>query len=191
MKNKSQKKFLLKLGILLISLILISKIFSLVLSKYETVTNSNADIDVAFYLIKEDYKLMTLNLGSILPQNQEYVYTFSIGNKDQEKVAEVDLSYELKIRTTTNLPLNYKLYRNQKYDNPNSVNIITSNEIIPDENGTIFRNIKTDKVTLKYTNPQTDVYYLVVQFPENYNTEKYQNVIEMIEISVDARQEIN
>lgn len=191
MKSKNKKLLIAKLIILIICVILVARIFALVLSRYESNTNSNANVDIAFYLLKEDYKQMTLNLGTILPKNEKYVYTFSIGNEEGSKVAEVDLRYNLKIRTTTNLPLTYELYRDQDYDNPNSANIIRTNEVTKDEDGTSFRNIGTDEVLLRYKEPETNTYYLVVNFPENYNEKKYQDIIEMIEISVDAKQVIN
>lgn len=191
MKSKNKKLLIAKLIILIICVILVARIFALVLSRYESNTNSNANVDIAFYLLKEDYKQMTLNLGTILPKNEKYVYTFSIGNEEGSKVAEVDLRYNLKIRTTTNLPLTYELYRDQDYDNPNSANIIRTNEVTKDEDGTSFRNIRTDEVLLRYKEPETNTYYLVVNFPENYNEKKYQDIIEMIEISVDAKQVIN
>lgn len=191
MKSKNKKLLIAKLIILIICVILVARIFALVLSRYESNTNSNANVDIAFYLLKEDYKQMTLNLGTILPKNEKYVYTFSIGNEEGSKVAEVDLRYNLKIRTTTNLPLTYELYRDQDYDNPNSANIIRTNEVTKDEDGTSFRNIGIDEVLLRYKEPETNTYYLVVNFPENYNEKTYQDIIEMIEISVDAKQVIN
>ena len=191
MKSKNKKLLIAKLIILILCVIIVARIFALVLSRYESNTNSNANVDIAFYLLKEDYKQMTLNLGTILPKNEKYVYTFSIGNEEGSKVAEVDLRYNLKIRTTTNLPLTYELYRDQDYDNPNSANIIRTNEVTKDEDGTSFRNIGTDEVLLRYKEPETNTYYLVVNFPENYNEKTYQDIIEMIEISVDAKQVIN
>lgn len=89
------------------------------------------------------------------------------------------------------MPLTYELYRDQDYDNPNSANIIRTNEVTKDEDGTSFRNIGTDEVLLRYKEPETNTYYLVVNFPENYNEKTYQDIIEMIEISVDAKQVIN
>lgn len=191
MKSKNKKLLIAKLIILILCVIIVARIFALVLSRYESNTNSNANVDIAFYLLNEDYKQMTLNLGTILPKNEKYVYTFSIGNEEGSKVAEVDLRYNLKIRTTTNLPLTYELYRNQDYDNPNSSNIIRTNEVTKDEDGTSFRNIGIDEALLRYKEPQTDIYYLVVNFPENYDEKTYQDIIEMIEISVDAKQVIN
>ena len=126
--NKKNIRLYQKLVILLICLIIIMRIFTLVLSKYESTTSSNANVDIAFYLLNEDFQTMTLNLASIFPQDEEYVYTFSIGNQDGEKVAEVNLEYELSMRTTTNLPITYELYMNEDYTDSNATNIIKTND---------------------------------------------------------------
>ena len=124
MISKKNKRIFLKTIILITCILIITRLFVLVLAKYESISNSNANVDVAFYLLKDDYKKMTTSLDSILPQDDVYVYTFSIGNEDGEQKAEVDLEYELKIRTTTNLPLTYELYMNQKYTDSGAKNII-------------------------------------------------------------------
>lgn len=188
MNKKAKRRLYVKLVILLLCVIIVIRLFTLVLSKYESETNSNANVDIAFYLLNEDYKTMQLNLASIFPQNDAYVYTFSIGNTDKEKQAEVDLEYDLSIRTTTNLPLTFELYMNQDYTDSNAVNIIKTNEIKQDEYGTFFRYITVEKETLNYNMPKTNIYQLVVHFPQNYNTEDYQDIIELLEITVDSKQ---
>lgn len=189
--NKKKKILYTKVIILVLCFFIIIRIFNLALSKYESISNSTADIDVAIYLLKEDYKKMALNLASLIPQKEEYVYTFSIGNTDGDNIAEVDLIYDLSIRTTTNLPLSYELYMNQNYTDNDAKSIITSNTTEKDEYGTYFRNIKTESIELKYTEPITNVYQLVVSFPKEYNSENYQDIIEMIEITVDGKQLIS
>lgn len=189
-KRMSRKKRILyeKLVILIICFLVLLRIFTLVLSKYESTANSNADVDIAFYLLKEDYQKMTLNLDSLFPQDQEYVYTFSIGNQEDTKVAETNIEYNLSIRATTNLPLTYELYKNEKHTDNGAKNIIKSNLIQSDDNDTYFRNITTDKVILDYKNPTTNVYELVVKFPSSYNTINYQDIIEVFEIIIDGKQ---
>ena len=98
MIENRKRRLYVKLILLLICLIIIIRIFTLVLSKYESESNSSANVDIAFYLLKEDYKEMTLNLASLFPQDDEYVFTFSIGNEDGIKVAETDLEYDLTLR---------------------------------------------------------------------------------------------
>jgi hypothetical protein len=190
MINTKKLKLIIKLLIAILSLILLIKLISFTAAKYESFARSNADVDVAFYLLEKDYKTMTLNLDSLFPSSTPYTYKFSIGNTDGNKNAETDLEYELSIRTTTNLPIKYELYMNEEYTDTNAQNIIKTNEIKKDteEDGTYFRYITTDKIELQYTNPETNLYQLVVYFPEEYNTEEYQDVIEAIEITVNSKQ---
>lgn len=181
MTNKKKKTLYVKIIILILSVLIIIRIFTLVLSKYETDANSTADVDIAFYLLKEDYKNMTLNLRKIVPQNNEYTYIFTVGNEEEGKVAETDLEYDLTLRTTTNLPLTYELYMNGK-------NAIVSEDIKSDEQGTYFRTITTQTQELTYKEAKTNQYELIVHFPINYNTTNYQDIMEMLEITVNSRQ---
>ena len=188
MINKKLRRLYAKLVILVLCFLIIARIFVLVLSKYESISNSYANVDIAFYLLKEDFQTMTLNLASILTQNNAYTFEFSIGNQAGEDIAEVDIEYELTLRTTTNLPLTYELYMNQSYTDQGATNIIKENTVNLDEDGTYFRTMTTDKITLKYTEGKTNLYQLVVYFPENYNQENYQDIIELIEINVNGQQ---
>ena len=188
MANKKLRRLYTKLVILVLCFLIIARIFVLVLSKYESISNSYANVDIAFYLLKEDFQTMTLNLASLLPQDNAYTFEFSIGNQAGEDIAEVDLEYELTLRTTTNLPLTYELYMNQSYTDQGAINIIKENTVNLDEDGTYFRTMTTDKITLKYTEGKTNLYQLVVYFPENYNQENYQDIIELIEINVNGQQ---
>lgn len=186
--SKEKKRLYAKLLILVVCLFIVLRIFVLIWSRYESEATSNANVDIAFYLLNEDFQEMTLNLAEIFPQDNAYVYTFSIGNEEGEKTAEIDLSYDLKIRTTTNLPLTYSLYMNQDYEDENAINKIETNEIEQDEDGTYFRTMTTETETLFYKEPKTNVYQLIVHFPANYNTIEYQDIIEMLEITIDSRQ---
>ena len=188
MASKKLRRLYAKLTILVLCLLIIARIFVLVLSKYESISNSYANVDIAFYLLKEDYKTMTLNLASLLPQDNAYTFEFSIGNQAGDEIAEIDLEYELTLRTTTNLPLTYELYMNEYYTDEGATNIIKDNTVDYDENGTYFRTMTTDKITLSYKEGVTNLYQLVVYFPANYNQEMYQDIIELLEINVNGQQ---
>lgn len=186
--TKKLRRLYAKLIILILCLLVIARIFVLVLAKYESIANSYANVEIAFYLLEEDYKTMTINLAELLPQGNAYIFNFSIGNEDGIEMAEVDIEYELSLRTTTNLPLTYELYMNQNYTDVDATNIIKENNIALDEQGTYFRTITTDKINLSYKKGTTNLYQLVVYFPANYNKEIYQDIIELIEINVNAQQ---
>ena len=172
--NKKVRRLYAKFIILILCFLIVIRIFILALSKYESQSNAEAK--------------MTLNLDLIEPRENKYIYTFSIGNQDGDKTAEIDLKYDLTIRTTTNLPLTYKLYMNQEYNAEDATEIVKTNEIAPDEDGTYFRTITTDTSYLKYTEPKTNIYQLVIYFPKVYNTENYQDIIESLEIIVKSEQ---
>ena len=53
------------------------------------------------------------------------------------------------------------------------------------------RTMTTETQNLEYKNPKTNIYQLVIYFPENYNTENYQNIIEALEITVNSEQVTN
>lgn len=186
--NKKKFKLYRKLVILFIGLFIVLRIFTLTLSKFESNSESSANIDIAFYLLKEDYQSMNISLDNIFPSNIPYVYNFSISNVDGEKVAETNLTYDLKIKTTTNLPLTYELYLNEEYNKVGASNIITNNQTIQDEYDTYFKELETATRTFLYTEKKVDTYQLVIYFPIQYNSIDYQDIIEGIEITVDSKQ---
>lgn len=185
-KTTNNKKIMYtKFVVIVLCVLILLRIFTLVLARYESETNSIANVDVAFYLLNEDFQEMTLNLDSLFPQDDAYEYTFSIGNTDGNKTAQIDMEYELTIRTTTNLPLTYELY---KMNGTQKENAVLTNDIYQDDYETYFRKITTSSEALNYKEPKTNNYQLVVYFPENYNTTNYQDIIEMIEINVTSHQ---
>ena len=188
----SKRKFLLisKINILIFILLLILKIMPVTLSKYQSSGIGNMNSNIAFYLLSTDYLTQKIKLTNLIPNNNPYVYTFTIGNIKEEKVSEVDIEYTLSIVTTTNLPLRYELYENSDYQEADSINLIgTNNTIIaPDSDGTYFQKFTFEKEELYYQTPTTNTYTLIVYFDQTNNDAKYQDVVEGIQIIVDSRQ---
>lgn len=188
MFDKRKVRLYKKFVILVLCLIILIRIFSITLSKYESTSESNATVDVAYYVLNEDYQTMSINLDSIFPSDDPYIYTFSISNEKDGNRAETNMEYDLTIRTTTNLPLEYTLLKNQDYTDDNAQSIITSDVIEADENGTYFRTLETTTEKFYYDTTGENTYTLMVYFPSIYNTKDYQDIIEGIEISVDSHQ---
>ena len=186
-KNKLIAKSILTFIMLIIAIILINK----TLSKYESSSISDVGVDVAFYMLKEDHMSMNVALPEIVPSDVPYVYTFSIGNNDNKNRTQTAIEYDLEIITTTNLPLQYELYINKNYNEAGAVNIINGNDVVQDEDGTYFRHISTLTKTFGYKQDETNIYYLVVYLPKQYDSIDYQNVIESMEIIVNSRQITN
>lgn len=188
MHNKKLAKKFIKILILLLSLILLIRLISITLSKYESRAAANPDIQVAFYVLNDDFQTMSLNLESLSPSDEPHIYTFSVSNTDGLNICETDMQYDLKIRTTTNLPIEYDLFMNERYNDSGATSIIKTNEVLKDDDGTYFRIITTDTQNFTYIKDKTNIYQLILTFPKKYNSIDYQDIIEGIEITVDSKQ---
>ena len=173
--------------LLLVSVFLIPTTFS----RYVTNTTSNAEAKVAFYLLKTDYQTNVILLDEIAPRNNPYTYTFTVSNYNGEQRTETNMQYDLVIRTTTNLPLEYELYLNSVYTDANAENAITDSEVIQDSDGTYFNKFTTDTKYFSYSYNEVNTYQLVVYFPEIYVDEMYQDIVDSIEITVNSKQIIS
>lgn len=152
---------------------------------FQTETLGSANIDIAFYCIKEDYQTMTLKLDNIIPRTEPYIYNFSISNNNGTKRTETELQYDLIIRTTTNLPLNIKLF-----DTNSGVTQIGTETIVQDSDDTYFRYINIPQREFGFLIDQTDNFRIEVVLPAIYKSHEYQDIIELIEINVDSKQKI-
>lgn len=184
------KKFLKlnRLTLILIIFIILLIIVPITYSKFQSHANSNADVKTAFYIIDSNSENKQIVLDKMIPQDEPYTYNFIVANNNGEKRCETNMEYTLTITTTTNLPLTYKLYLNEKYTDLNSKNIIISEETAPDDDGTYFKTIKTNKLTFSHEKDESNIYQLVVEFPKQYNTTDYQDSVEAIIINVDSKQ---
>lgn len=203
----------IKLLICLLILFVLHRIIFSSYSLYESKANSNLDIDVAFFVLSNENLGHLITLDDLVP-GEDTSCSFSIANflteeyvdekdgqtKTRQRTAETDIKYKLTIRTTTNLPLEYELYIN---DNPleNATakeQINGGEEINQDEHNTYFNKLIEYENTFVHEKPTTDTYILKVKFPkgstpggEEYTQYTYQNIIDAIEISVDAEQMVD
>jgi len=159
-----------------------------VMARFTNSAVSNTEIEIALYVFEEDLQTINFNLGKIEPQIAPYIYYFSVANYNESYRAEVDLEYTIKIITTTNIPLSYELFVNQNYNAPSAKNVISTNIVEPDENGTYFRELTTEPKTFLYTVNQLDTCQLAIYFPLAYKDGGYQDAIESVEIIIESKQ---
>ncbi len=156
-------------------------------TRYESETVSTSSLNTAIYLLNDEYQTINVKLPDVKPSNNQYAYTFSISNYNEEKHAEVTLSYDLYIRKTTNMPIEYELF--ETLDITNATSIITSNTVQLDSDNTYFRNIATSGGdTFNFAADCINYYTLLFTFPSEFNDSKYQDLIDYIEIKVDSHQ---
>ncbi len=152
---------------------------------FQTITESEASLDIAFYCVEEDFQTMTLSLDEIVPRTTPYRYNFTISNNNGTRRTETELVYDLKIRTTTNLPITTVLY-----DTNSGATAIGTNVIDADDDGTFFNHITIPQREFGFVNNQTDHYRIQIIFPTTYKSNEYQDIIELVEINVDSKQKI-
>lgn len=203
MRTRRRIKFLLILAIVIMVYRTIFHSYSL----FESEASSTASIDVAFFVLDDTYENQTIVLEDMEPGDIQYC-KFSISNYIEEGgeqiISETDMSYKLKIRTTTNLPLEYELYRNQSLNSDNLINILDtdySDAMYQDTYETYFQKLVLDSETndLKLEGvtdsgefyldvPTINTYILKIKLPERCHTIEYQDRMECIEISVEGKQ---
>lgn len=157
-------------------------------SRYEEVANSDgSSLQIANYVLKTGYSTNTLSLGKIEPRSTPYTYNFTISNNDYIKRTDVNLTYDMDIVTTTNLPLEFKLYLNNDF----TEDIITDRIIDTDVHDTFFQTLKTPAMSFGYLSDQINTYTLEVTYPAIYNDNIYQDVEEFVIINIDSRQKLS
>lgn len=183
-KVKKSLLILLLIAIIIIAIILIRR----TLARYETTATSDKDVDVAFWIVNDDFKTGKIVINDVYPSNNTFDYAFSVSNFKAEedgnisKRAETDLEYGITLTMTTNLPLEYQIVKNGQILN-------AQQEIITDEDGTYYKKIALEEAQMTQGVDTTDNFVIKVKFPkENYLNAEYSNLIEYIKLDLNAKQ---
>ena len=86
--------------------------------------------------------------------------------------------------------LTYKLYKNQNYLSDGASSIINLDRVVADDDGTFFRHLTTSREYFGFQSVETNEYTLLVYFPETFKDDKYQDLIESIQINIDSQQAV-
>ena len=183
---KKNNRLKLEIAILLILLAMLCFLIPFTLSRFRTEARGNAPIDIAFYLLNDTYTRQNITLDEMKP-GDEKSYTFSVSNTDGTNRSEVTLDYEILIRTTTNLQLEYEL---DEITTGTDVDVVLSSNTVTDDDGTYFKEIKTSSETFAYTSDQTKLYKLTIKYPSSLKDHKNQGFCENIEINILSKQKI-
>lgn len=156
-------------------------------ARYENNTEIQVTPTLAFFIVDVESQTGQIKLDSMIPRDEPYLYAFNVSNFNDERRANVDLTYSIEIITTTNLPLNFKIFKGTNM----SLNTIDSDTTTTDENGVYYRHLVINSAsTMSYSSNCTDVYTLWVEFPksnENY-PESYSGIIDLVDIKIDSEQ---
>ena len=187
---EEKRRFLLFVFLLFLILFLAGYLFQVAYARYEVNTKLNSNIKKALYILGTDNLSFNLESDGIVPSDNPYVYKFSVSNFNEKNDTDVDIYYNVSVKTTTNLPINIKLYRNENYDDNSSTNIFGGSSLVQDADGAWYNLYKNnEKYEMYYKDKTTDVYTLVINFPKEYAKDTtYENYIESIEVDINSKQ---
>lgn len=186
-RRMNKRKYTLLIVFLLLDLMLILAIFNSSNARFTSKATSQTMLDVALYAFSEDNDL-TITLDKMVPQDEPYVYKFSVSNLDENGVrTDTKMFYDLKVITTTNIPLEYKLCMDVDYCQT-ADSVVNVDEIVADADGTYFRTMTTDREYFGFDKDYEHNYILLVYFPSKYNSDEYQDLVESIQINIDSKQ---
>ena len=183
-KLKKLLVILVLIAIIVVAIILIRN----TLARYESDATSSKDVDAAFWIVNNTFESNQVVIKDIYTADTTYDYSFTVSNFEGNKKAETDLTYDLVLKMTTNLPLEYDVQKNGKACKK-------TEELIQDEDGTYYRQIKLDTdangLKMKQGTDQTDTFVIKVKFPKSNNTNlEYADLMEYIKLDLTAKQVI-
>ena len=192
-KYFTYKKRFLKMSLIFgACLLLIIYLITRAYGSYITTAKLRADIDKAIYVFEEETMSFNIDENKIIPSNDPYTYTFSVQNYNSTQTSDVDLTYNINIRSTTNLPLEISLYRNESPSASGATNIIGSPTLRQDADGAWYKlYTESDDYALNYNTQTKDIFTLVIVFPQSYSLNTtYADITENIEVIINSKQTI-
>lgn len=112
-------------------------------------------------------------------------FEFMVANAKDEKISNVSIMYQLTLKTYHFMPLEIKLYK----ENKNFDLILTCDE-------TYTRNANNELVCnseiqeMSHSESLTDNYKLQISFPSEYNDLIYSNLVDYVDIEIKSWQKI-
>ena len=156
-------------------------------ARYESNVSLDVAPTIAFFVVDVESQTGQIKLESMIPRDESYKYRFDVSNFTPTKHANVDLTYSIEITVTTNLPLDFKIYKGTN----SNVDEIDHDTTSTDDNGVYYRHLVIDGAsTMDYDDDVTDIYVLEVDFPMTSAVypDVYAGIIELVDIRINAEQ---
>ena len=157
--RKIDKKRFISVGkiiFIFVAIVIIVNVMGETYTRYESEVDLSANAATAFFVVDQGTYESSISLTGLVPSTQPLYYKFYVANyDDQDHRTNVDLTYKIKFETTTNLPLQYEIVRNQEFSG-NYTNIIQSSTIRQDDNG-VYYNVFTNNNTYSFGHSQKEL----------------------------------
>ena len=175
--------------ILIISVVALSFTIGIAYSAFSSKAKvSMIDQKIAAFVFNAEKKAnIEIPLENMQP-GDKIDYAFSVTNNDEEAVSEVNINYQIIIKTFHFIPLELKLYKITD-EGQTKTEIGVCNE-------TFTRNAQNELVcnmpaqTMNYSEEYLDDYKLEVFFPEEYNGVIYSGLVDFLNLEIHSEQSI-
>lgn len=183
---KDFKRYLFFSIVLIVTLISLRSL-NFTQARYESNVSTEVSPTLAFFVVGVESATGQIKLEGMVPRTEPYLYTFNVSNFSSDGRANVDLTYSIEIITTTNMPLNFKIFKG----NTMAQNEVDSDTTVTDDNGVYYRHLVINDVSvMNYNQSVTDNYILWVEFPTTYMDypSDYAGIIDLVDIKINAEQ---
>ena len=192
--GNNKKIHIKNLIVLIIIVILLIIGITITMSRYGSTGKTTLSADIAFFVLEDWYQsddlVANIFLENLYPREETFDYLFTVANTDGTKTAETAIKYTVEMEVTTNLPLEFEIYKDgTKLINAEDI----ENEIVLDSTReTYIRKITIKSGSFNYNVAKTDTYKIAVEFPIEYATnEEFENMIDNINIKLDTGQKLD
>ena len=160
------------------------------MARYKSTGETTVSAEVAFYVVEEGYQAGNIMLSDLYPREEAFEYELTVANNDGTNTAETSIDYSMDLRITTNLPLEFEIYKNgSKLTDEEE---LENNIILDESNQCYIRQIKVKKGSFIFNQTKTDTYKISAKFPTEYNEiEEYEGMIDHMSIILDSKQKID
>ena len=178
----------MKRKIIIVFVLIIAILFGsgITYSIFRSNTSGSVNQNIAIFVFEaKEVDELNIPLADMYPGVTKD-YSFSVTNKQDSKISNVTLNYQIIIKTYHFMPTVIEL---KKVDGKEETLVLTCDESFTrNSNNELVCNSQV--LEMSHNIESLDNYKLVVKFPESYNDEMYKDVVDYIDIAIKSWQKI-
>lgn len=178
-----RKKIILILGIILL-IIFVSGITYSIFNSSASLTMTDQNI-AKFIFETEELSNINLPLQNLIPGESEE-YLFKVSGSEEDISSDVDISYQIIIKTYHFIPLDIKLY--QEIEGEKSLVLTCDETYSRNDANELVCNTQVNELLHGETNLHE--YVLEVDFPANFNDESYIGLVDYLSLEIKSWQKL-
>ncbi len=153
-------------------------------SMYTSASSTSTDISLAAFVVNAEKKeQINIPLSNMKP-GDNLEYEFGISNNSNSKRSEVNIKYNIVIKTMHFMPLEIELY-----DADDELILSCDEETERNEENEL--ECISEDIIMPYEEDKEDDYTLKIVFPVEYNSSEYSSLVDYINLEINSSQKID